>query len=186
MRMRSLFVSSLFVSSLFLTAACQAPGPASGTKGRYDAETFYGTTSFSGASFAHDGKSLLVTSDQSGIFNAYALDLASGALSPLTHSTTNANLSVSWFPRDGRMLYTSDQGGNELDHLYAREANGDVVDLTPGEKLKASFLGWSGDGKTFFALTNERDPKFFDLYRYHFGAGPIEAAVAVEVAPGFQ
>ena len=27
-------------------------------------------------------------------------------------------------------------------------------------------LGWSADGSAFYALTNERDPKFFDLYRY--------------------
>jgi len=34
--------------------------------------------------------------------------------------------------------------------------------------------------------TNERDPQFFDLYRYHFGPRPIEAASTEEVAPGYQ
>jgi len=39
-------------------------------------------------------------------------------------------------------------------------------DLTPGDKTKAMFAGWTADGQAFFVLTNERDPKKFDLYRY--------------------
>ena len=38
--------------------------------------------------------------------------------------------------------------------------------MTPGEKLKAQFIDWSHDGTAFFVSTNERDPKFFDVYRY--------------------
>jgi dipeptidyl aminopeptidase/acylaminoacyl peptidase len=60
----------------------------------------------------------------------------------------------------------SDQGGNELDHLFVLETNGTPKDLTPGEKVKAMFAGWTGDKKAFWVLTNERDPKFFDIYRY--------------------
>jgi prolyl oligopeptidase len=153
---------------------------------RHDAQTFYATTSFSGASFAPDGKSLLVTCDQSGIFNSYSLSIATGELTQLTRSTKDAVFSVGWFPGGGRFLYTADQGGNELNHLYVREADGAVRDLTPGENLKAQFAGWGKDERSFFALTNERDPQFFDLYRYHFGARPIEAAATEEVAPGFQ
>src|SRR3712207_9170836 len=37
-------------------------------------------------------------------------------------------------------------------------------DLTPGEKAKANFLKWSQDRKSFFFSTNERNPKFFDIY----------------------
>ena len=47
-----------------------------------------------------------------------------------------------------------------------RELDGRVVDLTPGEKTKARFVMWSGDERSFFVATNERDPQFFDLYRY--------------------
>jgi len=41
-----------------------------------------------------------------------------------------------------------------------------VKDLIPGAKVKASFQGWSADGKTFWIASNERDPKTFDLYAY--------------------
>jgi len=168
-----------------LLAAC-ATVQSEGRTPSFDAQTFYATTSFSGASFAPDGKSLLVTSDQSGIFNAYSLAIETGELTQLTQSTTNAISSIGWFPGGGRFLYTADQGGNELNHLYVREADGEVRDLTPGENLKAQFAGWGKDERSFFALTNERDPQFFDLYRYHFGTRPIEAAATEEVAPGFQ
>ena len=36
-------------------------------------------------------------------------------------------------------------------------------DLTPGEKLKASFGGFAHDGKSFFVSSNERDQRFFQI-----------------------
>lgn len=185
MRFRSALVPFLLVP-LTLAAACQAPSTGARAVPRHDAATFFATTAFTGASFSHDGKELLVTGDQSGVFNAYALDLEQGTLAPLTRSTTDAVFTLAWFPDDRRFLYTADQGGNELNHLYVREPDGTVHDLTPGEGLKAMFLGWSADERSFFALTNERDPQFFDLYRYHFGPRAVEAAASEQVAPGFE
>jgi hypothetical protein len=43
---------------------------------------------------------------------------------------------------------------------------GQERDLTPGAKLKASFAGWTPDGSAFFVASNERDARYFDLYRY--------------------
>jgi len=183
MRSKSLPFSLLALS---LTAACGTLPREAGKARLHDAQTFYATTSFAGASFSHDGKQLLVTSDKSGIFNAYALSIADGSLTQPTQSKSDATFSVSWFPADERFLYTANQGGNEQNHLYLHLASGEVHDLTPGQNLKASFVRWARDEHSFFVLTNERDPQYFDLYRYHFGAGPIEAAVAEEVAPGFQ
>ena len=42
------------------------------------------------------------------------------------------------------------------------ELDGVEKDLTPGEKLTASFTSWASDGKVFYVQTNERDPRFFD------------------------
>lgn len=71
---------------------------------------------------------------------------------------------LSYFPDDERFLYASDQGGNERTHIYVRELDGTVKDLTPGDKLTARFAGWARDNRSFFVSTNERDPRFFDLY----------------------
>src|SRR5207302_4379768 len=124
---------------------------------QYDARTFYETTTYFGASFSADARHLLISSDASGVFNAYSVPVEGGAPRQLTHSKGSAILAVSYFPHDDRILYTQDEGGNELNHLYVREADGQVRDLTPGKGLKAMLAGWSDDLKRFYALTNERD-----------------------------
>lgn len=133
---------------------------------QYSAEDFFKTTSVFGSSINHDGTAALVSSDQSGVFNAFKYPLDGSEATQLTDSKTDTNYGVSWFPKDERILYTADQGGNELNHLFVREIDGSVKDLTPGEELKAFFAGWLADDSGFFVATNERDPKAFDLYRY--------------------
>ncbi len=137
----------------------------------YDAKTFFDTTSISMASptplaFSPDGANVLLATDKSGVFNATALPVAGGEPTPLTSSTTNAVFAISYFPTDDRILVSSDGGGDELAHIYVREADGSLKDLTPGDKHIAQFVGWSGDGKTFWLATNERDPQMFDVYAY--------------------
>lgn len=174
---------------LLALAACTAPASLQSSSSRprevprHDAETFYATTAISGADFSPDGKKILITCDRSGVYNAWAQPIDGGAMVQLTRSTTDAVYAVAWFPEDERFLCMADQGGNELAHIYVREPDGAQVDLTPGAELKAQFVDWSADGKSFFALTNERDAKFFDLYRYVV-AGPIPST-ATEVAPGY-
>ncbi len=132
----------------------------------YDAATFFETTTYRGASFSADEGSLLISSDATGVFNAYRIPLAGGDPEPLTQSQSDSIQAVSWFPTDDRFLYTADQGGNELNHLFVRESDGSVKDLTPGENLKAYFTGWRRDEQAFFVSSNERDPRYFDVYEY--------------------
>jgi Tol biopolymer transport system component len=82
----------------------------------------------------------------------------------LTTSITDSIFALSYFPGDERFLYSSDQGGNELTHIFVRNPDGTTRDLTPGTKLKANFHGWAGDDRSFLVSTNERDPRYFDLY----------------------
>jgi dipeptidyl aminopeptidase/acylaminoacyl peptidase len=130
----------------------------------YAVADFYRNASYAGASWSADRRRLLVSSNRSGIWNAYAIPVAGGAAQPLTASTTDAVFARSYFPHDDRILYESDRGGNELTHVYVRNVDGSTKDLTPGEKLKASFLRWAGDDRSFLVSTNERDPRYFDVY----------------------
>jgi dipeptidyl aminopeptidase/acylaminoacyl peptidase len=148
------------------SAADDEPEPAVAGFERYPAAAFFETTSYTGASFSHDGELILLSSDQSGVFNAASIPFDGGDVQPLTDSDANAIFAVRWFPDDERFLYTVDEGGDELDHLHVREEDGGSRDLTPGDGLKAQFGGFSDDGRSFWVLTNERDPKAFDLYRY--------------------
>ena len=147
-----------------VAAPAEKPAPA-----QHDARAFFATTSYSlppGYAWSSDGEQLLVSSDETGIFNAYALPAKGATPQPLTTSTVDSTFAVSWFPADGRVLFTADKGGNEINHLFVREASGETRDLTPGDQTKAQFAGWSLDHQHFFVATNERDAKAFDLYRY--------------------
>ncbi|MDQ3184954.1 MAG: S9 family peptidase, partial [Pseudomonadota bacterium] len=124
------------------------------------------TTSLSGASFSANEKHILFSSNASGIFNAYTLPVDGGPSEPLTRSVVDSTFSVSFFPHDDRVLFTRDRGGDENNHLFLREMDGTEKDLTPGTGLKAQFIGWRPDGSAFFISSNERDSRFFDLYRY--------------------
>ena len=137
----------------------------------YTAQQFFESTSYrvgspSGFNFSPDGEFVLVNLDATGVFNAYKMPVAGGEPVPLTKSSTNATFGASFFPDDPRVLFTADEGGNELNHLFVMDMDGTVTDLTPGEELKAAFAGWNADGKTFYVTTNERDSAAFDLYAY--------------------
>jgi dipeptidyl aminopeptidase/acylaminoacyl peptidase len=150
-------------------ADATTPPPALPAPTQYDAEAFFATTSYimpAGYAWSADDKQLLVTSDQTGIYNVYGLPAAGDGSQALTSSTTDSTFAVSWFPADQRVLFTADSGGNEINHLYVREADGKTRDLTPGEKVKADFVAWSADKQHFFVTTNERNAQAFDLYRY--------------------
>ena len=174
--------SLAFLTAVLLgLAACEQQEPATETQvaqtasaveiPRYSAQAFFETTSYSlppsaGHAFSPDGHSILVSSDASGVFNVYALPVDGGEAQQLTQSTDNAVFAVSWFPGDGRVLYTYDGSGNELNHVFVRETDGSTRDLTPGDELKAEFLAWSNDGQSFYLVSTERDQKNFDVYRY--------------------
>ncbi len=132
---------------------------------RYSAAQFLATTSMRGASFSADEQRIMFSSNESGILNAYSIPVAGGKAEALTKSTTDTTFAVAYFPDDDRILYTRDNGGDENNHVYVRERDGTERDLTPGQKLKANFFGWRRDGSAFYITSNERDPKFFDIYK---------------------
>jgi dipeptidyl aminopeptidase/acylaminoacyl peptidase len=162
---------AILLGSAALTLAACASAPSRRAHQTYSAAAFFQTTAYgmsspAGLGFSPDGRSILIWNDASGVINAYALSIEGGAAVPLTASTANATFAVSYFPSDERVLVSADQGGNELNHLYVRERDGALRDLTPGENLKAAFLAWRDDGAKFWVTSNERNPQVFDLYEY--------------------
>ena len=131
---------------------------------QYTIEQFMNTVRIGGSSFSSDEKSILFHSNRTGIFNVYSVPVSGGGPTQLTKSTKESTYAVSFIPGDSRIIYTYDRGGNENNHLYLRELDGKERDLTPGDKVKANFLGWSHDRKSFFFSTNKRDPRFFDIF----------------------
>ena len=150
----------------------------------YTIEQFLKTVNHRGSSFSPDNTKLLISSDVTGVFNAYAVPVDGGDPVQLTESTTDTISAISYFPSDERFLYTADQGGNELNHIYVRNQDGTATDLTPGENLKAQFAGWAYDDKSFYVATNERDQRYFDLYQYD--AETLERELVFENNEGYS
>ena len=130
---------------------------------QYSIEQFMNNVSVSGSSFSPDESKIFYSSNESGIYNVYEIGIEGGTPKQLTNRDESTFI-VSCFPNDERLIITSDQGGNEIYHLYLRETDGTIKDITPWEKARASFAGWSRDRQSFFIQTNKRDPRFMDLY----------------------
>jgi dipeptidyl aminopeptidase/acylaminoacyl peptidase len=172
----------LFSSAILLATGCaSAPAPetpaepatalaAASAFKTYSAQQFYNTVSYNlaagqGRCFAPDGQTLLVSSDETGIFNAYAMSL-DGTKTALTASDIDSTFAETFFPSDDRILVEADKGGNEINHLYVRASDGTLTDLTPGDKTRAYFLGWNETGSEFYVATNARDEATDDVYAY--------------------
>jgi dipeptidyl aminopeptidase/acylaminoacyl peptidase len=136
---------------------------------RYTIEQFMKTTALEGVSFTHDDKGILFSSNESGIFNVRSVSVNGGKSVALTRSVKESTYSLEAFPSDGRFVYAADQGGNELAHIYVQDRSGREIDLTPGEKAKADYRKFHPNGKWFYFAWNNRDPKYFDLYKLHTG-----------------
>lgn len=142
-------------------AACQQPEKIETET--YTIDQFYENTRIGGGAFSEDETKLLVSSDQSGIFNVYEINIEDSSKKRITFSDTESYFAIDYVPGGG-ILYSADKGGNEIDHIYLLEGDS-TIDLTPGEEAKASFGGWNESNDAFYYISNVRDARFFDFYR---------------------
>jgi dipeptidyl aminopeptidase/acylaminoacyl peptidase len=131
----------------------------------YTIAQFMDIVQLNGGAFSPDETKILINSKETGIFNAYEIDIATGAQKQLTRSTDNAIFSQSYFPEDDRVLFTSDQGGDEITHLFVRNNDGATMDLIKDSTAKAQFYGWSYNKKLMYYASNSRDKQYFDLHK---------------------
>ncbi len=131
---------------------------------QYTIAQFMNTVSISGNSISDDDGSVLISSNKTGILNAYLVPTAGGEAQQLTQSQDNSVFVISFFPKDKRILFSSDKGGNEIFHLYVREEDGNIRDLTPNDTARATFEAWAYDDQNFFYSSNARNRRFMDVY----------------------
>jgi len=154
---------------LFILACTQTYSPK-----KYSIEQFYKNNSIIGGAFSDDENKLLVSSNESGIFNVYEIDIASGEKTQKTFSEKESFFAIDYLPKTNQILYSADKGGDELNHIYLMNEDGTTTDLTPGEKEKARFAGWSKDKKSMYFTSNKRTPKFFDFYKMNIDSRESE------------
>ena len=131
----------------------------------YTIEQFMDNEAVGGGSFSMDNSTLLVSSNRTGIYNVYSVSTKGGEMTPITQSDTTSYFANAYFPEDNRMLLSADGNGDEIDHLYVRELDGSIKDITPDEGVKSDFYGWSKDDKYLYYGSNKRDRRFFDVYK---------------------
>ena len=132
---------------------------------QYSIDQFMDNEAVGGGSFSSDNSNLLVSSNRSGIYNVYTVPSKGGEMTAITQSDSTSIFANSYFPKDNRMLFSADGNGDEIDHLFVRELNGSIKDITPEKGAKANFYGWSKDDMYLYYGSNKRDPRFFDVYK---------------------
>lgn len=166
---------------LALALACNNK-PAATKPKEYTMAQFMDIIQINGGAFSPDESKILINSKATGIFNAVEIDLKTGEQTPATNSTDNAIYAQSYFPGDNRIVYTSDNGGNEIDHIYIKNLDGSVMDLISDSTAKADFAGWSYDRKKMYYMSNGRDKRYFDMYRVDIsksGEGQVYPSTSV-------
>ncbi len=159
--------TKLIILAAALFAACTTE--TTRTPQQYSLEEFYKNLRIFGGSFSADESKLLVTSDESGIFNLYEINIADASKKQITFSEEESFYAVDYVPGTDYVLYSADKGGNEINHIYLLKNDSITTDLTPGENEKAIFGGWSEDDEYMYYLSNKRNPKYFDPYKMKIG-----------------
>lgn len=132
---------------------------------QYTIDQFYENIILIPANFSSDETKLLMTSNESGIFNAYEIDVKSGEKTQLTQSTKESYWAESYFPIDDHFIFRFDEGGNENHKIIMQRQDGSTMDLTPGDSIRNLFFNWSRDGGSLYYESNKRTPEFMDLYK---------------------
>ncbi len=157
----------LIVFSVILLVSCT--GKKIPEIGQYTIDQFYKNVNIGFSAFSPDETKLLVSSNETGIYNVFEISISDGSKKQVTNSTTESFFAVDYVHGTNQILYSADKGGNENDHIYLLSEDGTTVDLTPGDEVKASFNGFSKDKKIMYFSSNRRDPQYFDLYKMNVG-----------------
>jgi len=129
----------------------------------YSIEQFMDNENAFANGYSADKTKVLMTSNRSGIYNMYTVPTTGGELKPLTQSDSASVFGISYFPEDDRILFRMDGNGDEVYKIFMQDGDG-IKRLTPAENVRALFRGWSDDGKSFFYASNERDPRYMDIF----------------------
>lgn len=155
-----------FLILFALLAGCNNEPEARKEVKQYSAEQLFNNKIIGGGAFSPDESKILVHANNSGIFNLYEISIADTSMKPLTGSVKESFFAVDYLPGTSKYLYTADQGGNENDHIYL-QSPGDTSakDLTPWMGSTNSMYGWSDDKKSLYLVSNQRNPRYFDLWK---------------------
>ncbi len=135
----------------------------------YGFERYQNVRSAYGASFSPDGSRLSFLSDITGVPEVWAVALdAQRATPPWPEQITfrgERAWSARFAPTGDALLVTGDVGASELNQHFLVSGDGAQIEtLTPRADRIYQFGGWSPDGTRISFASNERNPRYFDVY----------------------
>lgn len=157
----------IFTLLLIAVVSCtQSGGEQARMPKQYTSEQLRSNISIFYSDISQDETQLLVSSDQTGIYNVFLLNLADTTMRQLTHSTKESYFPASFVHGTSKYIVQFDEGGNENYHLHLTTVGDTTLkDLTPWPGSTNSVIGWNMDKKTIYFTSNKRDARFFDIWQ---------------------
>ena len=81
---------------------------------QYSIDTLMSNNISSGGSFSKDASKLVYSSDKSGVFNIYEVNLKNNKEAQLTNSEEESFFVNGYAPSTNEVFYSADKGGNEI------------------------------------------------------------------------
>lgn len=157
--------NTLFIAIVILFSISCTENKVEEAQKKYTVEQFMHSIKIKGSDFSPDEKKVLFSSDKTGILNAHEMSIETTKNTQLTKSDSKSIYAISYFPNDERIILGSDSGGNEIYHIYLRDIDGQITDLTPDAIARSHFKAWSRDEKHFYFTSNKRDSLYNDVYK---------------------
>jgi len=146
------------------------------TTEQYDFERYLNVRTAYGTSFSPDGQRLSFLTDITGVAEVWSVPVDIHAQTPAwPDQLTFRNERVAgafYSPAADTLLVSADIGGSELTQLYTLAADGSsFTALTAQPQVIYQFGRWSQDGTRIIYSSNERDPRYFDVYERNLQSG---------------
>ena len=136
-----------------------------------DIATYLGVRSAICPSIRSDGRRLAFVSDHTGVGQAWAMDLPSGAPTQIARHEDKVSF-VDHAPVGNALIYGMDSGGDERIQFYLlADGSGTARALTRRPSVIHIWGGWSPDAKRIAFAANIRNQAFFDVYVMDVGTG---------------
>jgi dipeptidyl aminopeptidase/acylaminoacyl peptidase len=144
----------------------------------YPFERYLNVRSAYGPSFSPDGRHLSFLTDITGVAEVWSVPVDLETTTPawpeqLTFRGERVS-GVSYSPVEPVMLVAADTGGSELDQFYTLSQDGaEFTALTQRPDVMYRAGTWSPDGRHLAYASNERDPRYFDIYERDMRSGQV-------------